>query len=294
MSRELERVWAEIRQAREEANSNAWTNALLFIVASGGFGAVAGDLIGPTLLIVVLSPIAVAAAVVALVAVSDLCRLAWGFRGEIVQTVASWRNSTAARIERLKPSFPLSPHRYRTPQRCQFRLNVGLFPLALTDSSFKSGQRLFAFIGLHRHFCVRNVQAFGGFRQSFRFAVSGLQSVFDILRQRLQLFGGFALQCGQQLPRLLQLSFDFLARALKRAKLRALQPRAIFIEAPALPMTGRALSPDAALARIEEIRRSLLDLTSSPSLAPSPTLEEEISRIAAEIARPMEKISEPV
>jgi hypothetical protein len=59
-------------------------------------------------------------------------------------------------------------------------------------------------------------------------------------------------------------------------------------------MTGRALSPDAALARIEEIRRSLLDLTSSPSLAPSPTLEEEISRIAAEIARPMEKISEPV
>jgi hypothetical protein len=67
---------------------------------------------------------------------------------------------------------------------------------------------------------------------------------------------------------------------LKRAKLRALQPRAIFIEAPALPMTGRALSPDAALARIEEIRRSLLDLTSSPSLAPSPTLEEEISRIA--------------
>ena len=292
MSRELEGVWAEIRQAREEANSNAWTKALLFIVASGGFGAVAGDLIGPTLLIVVLSPIAVAAAVVALVAVSDLCRLAWGFRGEIVQTVASWRNSTAASIERL--SFPLSPHRYRTPQRCQFRLNAGLFRLALTDSSFKSGQRLFAFIELHRHFRVRNVQAFGGFRQSFRFAVSGLQSVFDILRQRLQLFGGFALQCGQQLPRLLQLSFDFLSRALKRAKLRSLQPRAIFIEAPALPMTGRALSPDAALARIEEIRRSLFDLTSSPSLAPSPTLEEEISRIAAEIARPMERISEPV
>ena len=294
MSRKLEGVGAEIREAREEANSNAWTNALLFIVASGGFGAVAGDLIGPALLIVILSPLAIAASVVALVAVWDLFRLAWGFRGEIVQTVASWRNSTAASIERLKPSFPLSPHRYRTPQRCQFRLNVGLFRLALTDSSFKSGQRLFAFIELHRHFRVRNVQAFGGFRQSFRFPVSGLKSVFDILRQRLQLFGGFALQCGQQLPRLLQLSFDFLSRALKRAKLRALQPRAIFIEAPALPMTGRALSPDAALARIEEIRRSLLDLTSSPSLAPSPTLEEEISRIAAEIARPMEKISEPV
>jgi hypothetical protein len=62
MSRKLEGVWAEIRQAREEANSNAWTNALLFIVASGGFGGVAGDLIGPALLIVVLSPIAVAAA----------------------------------------------------------------------------------------------------------------------------------------------------------------------------------------------------------------------------------------
>ena len=57
------------------------------------------------------------------------------------------------------------------------------------------------------------------------------------------------------------------------AKGQALQPRAIFIEAPALPMTGRALSPDAALARIEEIRRSLLDPTPSPSLAPSPFSE---------------------
>jgi len=75
---------------------------------------------------------------------------------------------------------------------------------------------------------------------------------------------------------------------------QALQPRAIFIEAPALPMTGRALSPDAALARIEEIRRSLLDLTCSPSLAPSPTPEEEISPTEAEVARPMEKVVEPV
>jgi hypothetical protein len=74
----------------------------------------------------------------------------------------------------------------------------------------------------------------------------------------------------------------------------ALQPLAIFIEAPALPMTGRALSPDAALARIEEIRRSLLDLTCSPSLAPSPTPEEEISPTEAEVARPMEKVVEPV
>jgi hypothetical protein len=75
---------------------------------------------------------------------------------------------------------------------------------------------------------------------------------------------------------------------------QALQPRAIFIEAPALPMTGRALSPDAALARIEEIRRSLLDLTCSPSLAQSPTPEEEISPTEAEVARPMEKVVEPV
>ena len=75
---------------------------------------------------------------------------------------------------------------------------------------------------------------------------------------------------------------------------QALHPRAIFIEAPALPMTGRALSPDAALARLEEIRRSLLDLTCSPSLAQSPTPEEEISPTEAEVARPMEKVVEPV
>ena len=174
MSGKLEGVWPEIRQAREEANSNAWTNALLFIVASGGFGGVAGDLIGPVLLIVVLSPIAVAAAVVALVAVWDLFRLTWGFRGEIVQTVASWRNSTAVSIERLKPGFPLTP----PLERCQFRL-CRLFRRAL----IKGGQRLFVLTQLHRHFRVGNAQALGGFGQSFRFAVSGLQSVFDILRR---------------------------------------------------------------------------------------------------------------
>ena len=79
---------------------------------------------------------------------------------------------------------------------------------------------------------------------------------------------------------------------------QALQPRAIFSEASALPMTGRALSPDAALARIEEIRRSLLDLTSSPSLAPSPTLEGPMFPTEAAFdgakPRPVEKVVEPV
>jgi hypothetical protein len=81
-------------------------------------------------------------------------------------------------------------------------------------------------------------------------------------------------------------------------KRQALQPRAIFIEAPALPMTGRALSPDAALARIEEIRRSLLYPAPSPSLAPSlfsegPTLPTEAAFDGAE-ARPLEKLLQPV
>jgi hypothetical protein len=79
---------------------------------------------------------------------------------------------------------------------------------------------------------------------------------------------------------------------------QALQPRAIFIEAPALPMTGRALSPDAALARIEEIRRSLLYPTPSPSLAPSlfsegPTFPTEAAFDGAE-PRPLEKLLQPV
>jgi hypothetical protein len=71
---------------------------------------------------------------------------------------------------------------------------------------------------------------------------------------------------------------------------QALQPRAIFIEAPALPMTGRALSPDAALARIEEIRRSLLDLTFSPTIAPSATAKEAILPTAAAEPRLREMI----
>jgi hypothetical protein len=263
MSRKLEGVGAEIREAREEANSNAWTNALLFIVASGGFGAVTGDLIGPALLIVVLSPIAIAAAVVALVAVWDLFRLAWGFRGEIVQTVTSWRNSTAASIERLKPGFPLT-----APLGGQLRLDVGIFRLALTDAGFKGGQRLFGLIQLHRHFHVGNAQAIGGFGQLFRFAVSGLQSVLDILRQRLQPFaskqpgpvhsGNAAAVCG--LPRCPGGS------------------------------DRRALSPDAALARIEEIRRSLLNLTSSRTLAPSATAKKAILPTAAAEPRVREMI----
>jgi hypothetical protein len=243
MSGKLEGVWPEIRQAREEANSNAWTNALLFIVASGGFGGVAGDLIGPVLLIVVLSPIAVAAAVVALVAVWDLFRLTWGFRGEIVQTVASWRNSTAVSIERLKPDFPLSP-----PLGGQLRLDVGIFRRAL----IKGGQRLFGLTQLHRHFRVGNAQALGGFGQSFRFAVfrfavfrfavSGLQSVLDILRRCLQPFGS------EPPGRVDSGNAAAVSELLCRPG----------------GSDRRALSPDAALARIEEIRRSLLDLTFSP------------------------------
>jgi hypothetical protein len=53
------------------------------------------------------------------------------------------------------------------------------------------------------------------------------------------------------------------------------------IEAVAQPVIGHALSPKAALAKIEEVRRSLLNLTSSPSLAPSPTPEKPILPIVA-------------
>jgi hypothetical protein len=259
MSGKLEGVWPEIRQAREEANSNAWTNALLFIVASGGFGGVAGDLIGPVLLIVVLSPIAVAAAVVALVAVWDLFRLTWGFRGEIVQTVASWRNSTAVSIERLKPGFPLTP-----PLGGQLRLDVGIFRRAL----IKGGQRLFGLTQLHRHFRVGNAQALGGFGQSLRFAVSGLQSVLDILRRRVQSFGSEPPGCVDS------------GNAAAVSELLC-RPGG---------SDRRALSPDAALARIEEIRRSLLDLTFSPSIAPSATAKEAILPTAAAEPRLREMI----
>jgi hypothetical protein len=246
MPRELEAVWAEIWHAREEANSNVWTNAVLFIVASGGFGAVAGDFISPPFLTVVLSPMAVAAAVVALVAVWDLFRLAWGFRGEMVQAVASWRNSTVASIEGLKPGFTLNP-----PSGGQLRVDVGIFRLALTltHAGFKGGQRLFGLIHLP-HFRVGDTRAFGRFGQSFRFAVSGLQSVLDILRQRLQAFASKPL-----------------------GRVDSGNAPAVG-ELPFCPVGSdrRALSPDAALARIEEIRRSLLHLTSSPSIAPSPTI----------------------
>jgi hypothetical protein len=76
------------------------------------------------------------------------------------------------------------------------------------------------------------------------------------------------------------------------SKRQASQPGMNLIEAPAQPVIGRALSPDEALARIEEIRRSLLDLTSSPSLAPSAIPEEPILPTMPAETRP--KHVEPV
>ena len=60
------------------------------------------------------------------------------------------------------------------------------------------------------------------------------------------------------------------------SKRQAAQPRTNPIELPAHPVVSHTLSRDAALARIEEIRRSLLDLAASPSLAPSVIPEEPI------------------
>jgi hypothetical protein len=57
-------------------------------------------------------------------------------------------------------------------------------------------------------------------------------------------------------------------------KEHTLRPGRNPVELPARPVVGHALSPEAALARIEEIRRSLLDLAASPSLAPSAIPEE--------------------
>jgi hypothetical protein len=67
------------------------------------------------------------------------------------------------------------------------------------------------------------------------------------------------------------------------------------IKAVAQPVIRRALSPEAALAKIEEVRRSLLlELTSSPSLAPSPTPEKPILPTVAANPRLVEKLVEPV
>jgi hypothetical protein len=66
------------------------------------------------------------------------------------------------------------------------------------------------------------------------------------------------------------------------------------IEAPAHTVISRALSPDAALAKIEEVRRSLLELAASPSLAPSPTPEEPTLPSVAAEPRPVEKLAEGV
>ena len=57
---------------------------------------------------------------------------------------------------------------------------------------------------------------------------------------------------------------------------QALQPRTNPFELSARPVVGHALSPDRALAKIEEIRRSLLDLAAAPSLVPSAIPEEPI------------------
>jgi hypothetical protein len=76
------------------------------------------------------------------------------------------------------------------------------------------------------------------------------------------------------------------------SKRQASQPGMYLIESPAQPVIGRALSPDEALARIEEIRRSLSDLTSSPSLAPSAIPEEPILPTMPAETRP--KHVEPV
>jgi predicted lipid-binding transport protein (Tim44 family) len=67
------------------------------------------------------------------------------------------------------------------------------------------------------------------------------------------------------------------------------------IEAVAQPVIRHALSPEAALAKIEEVRRSLLlELTSSPSLAPLPTPEKPILPTVAANPRLVEKLVEPV
>jgi hypothetical protein len=78
------------------------------------------------------------------------------------------------------------------------------------------------------------------------------------------------------------------------SKSQVLQPGTNSIEAPAHPVIGHAISPEAALAKIEEVRRSLLELASSPSLAPSPMPEEPMLPLVAAEPRPVEKIVEPV
>ena len=78
------------------------------------------------------------------------------------------------------------------------------------------------------------------------------------------------------------------------SKSQVLQPGTNSIEASAQPVIGHAISPEAALAKIEEVRRSLLELASSPSLAPSPMPEEPMLPLVAAEPRPVEKIVEPV
>jgi hypothetical protein len=78
------------------------------------------------------------------------------------------------------------------------------------------------------------------------------------------------------------------------SKSQVLQPGTNSIEAPVQPVIGHAISPEAALAKIEEVRRSLLEIASSPSLAPSPMPEEPMLPLVAAEARPVEKTVERV
>jgi hypothetical protein len=78
------------------------------------------------------------------------------------------------------------------------------------------------------------------------------------------------------------------------SKSQVLQRGTNSTEAPAQTVMRHAISPEAALAKIEEVRRSLLEFASSPSLAPSPMPEEPMLPLVAAETRPAEKTVEPV
>jgi hypothetical protein len=83
---DLESIRAEIRQAREEANQNAWgTNLLLVIIACGGFGAFGSALSGLIIPAIVL-------AIVGLIALA-----LWGlYRLIYAMCLAPWKTPTSA------------------------------------------------------------------------------------------------------------------------------------------------------------------------------------------------------
>jgi hypothetical protein len=83
MSWELEQVRAEIRQAREEANQNAWGIAfLLVIIAGGGFSALSG-LVMPALVLGALG--------LAVLTCWGLYRLSRAFCRGVADAAASWK-----------------------------------------------------------------------------------------------------------------------------------------------------------------------------------------------------------